>query len=133
MLRFHSGFPALALSTALAMPVHAGDAVFKSGRANATLLELYSSEGCSSCPPAEAWVSELKNSPGLFTEIFPVVFHVDYWDGLGWRDKFAKAVYTRRQRNYAAALSHLRRQRLIATNRPGWRRSSLQSHDTENI
>jgi hypothetical protein len=105
MLRFHSVFSALALFTALAMPVQAGDIVFKSSRADATLLELYSSEGCSSCPPAEAWVSELKKSPGLFTEIFPVVFHVDYWDGLGWRDKFAKAVYTRRQRNYAAALS----------------------------
>ena len=86
------------------MPVHAGDLVFKNNRANATLLELYSSEGCSSCPPAEDWVSQLKNSPGLFTEVFPVVFHVDYWDNLGWPDKFAKAAYTQRQRNYAAAL-----------------------------
>jgi len=104
MLRFRSVFITWALFTALALTVQAGDIVFKNSRANATLLELYSSEGCSSCPPAEAWVSELKNSPGLFTEIFPVVFHVDYWDGLGWRDKFAKAVYTRRQRNYAATL-----------------------------
>jgi len=86
------------------MPAHAGDLVFKNSRADATLLELYSSEGCSSCPPAEAWVSELKNSPSLFTEVFPVVFHVDYWDGLGWPDKFAKATYTQRQRSYAAAL-----------------------------
>jgi len=104
MPRFYSVFVTSALFAALAMPAHAGDIAFKNSRTDATLLELYSSEGCSSCPPAEAWVSELKDSPDLFTGIFPVVFHVDYWDGLGWRDKFAKAVYTRRQRNYAAVL-----------------------------
>ncbi len=85
-------------------PLPAQDLVFKNSGAKATLVELYSSEGCSSCPPAEAWVSSLKNSPDLWTTLFPVAFHVDYWDGLGWPDRFAKPVYTQRQRTYAAAL-----------------------------
>ncbi len=68
------------------------------------MIELYSSEGCSSCPPAEAWVSQLKSSPELWTRLFPVAFHVDYWNGLGWPDRFARAAYTERQREYAAHL-----------------------------
>ena len=87
-----------------AMPLHAQNIVFKNAGAKATLVELYSSEGCSSCPPAEAWISNLKTSPGLWTDLFPVVFHVDYWDGLGWPDRFAKPAFTQRQRNYAAQL-----------------------------
>ena len=87
-----------------AMPLHSQDMVFKNGGSKATLVELYSSEGCSSCPPAEAWLTNLKDSPDLWTNIFPVAFHVDYWDGLGWPDRFAKPAYTQRQRNYAAQL-----------------------------
>ena len=52
-----------------------------------------------SCPPAEAWTNNLKSAPGLWRDIFPVAFHVDYWDGLGWPDRFARAEYTQRQRN----------------------------------
>ncbi len=66
-----------------------------------TLLELYTSEGCSSCPPADRWLSTLKDDPGLWKEIIPVAFHVDYWDYLGWKDAFSKAEHTQRQRNYA--------------------------------
>ncbi len=65
------------------------------------LLELYSSEGCSSCPPAEAWISRLKSDPRLWQNIVPVVFHVDYWDGTAWVDRFARPEYTARQRRYA--------------------------------
>ena len=86
------------------VPAPAQAVVFKSHGGQATLVELYSSEGCSSCPPAEAWISNLKTAPGLFTSIFPVVFHVDYWDGLGWPDRFARPAYTERQRQYAARL-----------------------------
>lgn len=85
-------------------PLCSGETVIKSREVNATLVELYSSEGCSSCPPAEAWISKLKNAPGLWTEFFPVVFHVDYWDGLGWPDRFAQASFTQRQRTYAQRL-----------------------------
>jgi hypothetical protein len=82
----------------------AQDLRFHNSGAHSTLVELYSSEGCSSCPPAEEWVSTLKDSPRLWKDLFPVVFHVDYWDGAGWRDRFAHASYTQRQRDYAARL-----------------------------
>jgi hypothetical protein len=86
------------------LPLLSQDIAFKSTGSKATLVELYSSEGCSSCPLAEAWVSALKTSPGLWSDLFPVVFHVDYWDGLGWPDRFAQPAYTQRQRDYAARL-----------------------------
>ena len=78
--------------------------VFKNSRPAGSLVELYSSEGCSSCPPAEEWLNHLKSAPGLWKDVFPVGFHVDYWDNLGWPDRFARADYTQRQRNYAARL-----------------------------
>ncbi len=75
---------------------------FQSGPASTVLIELYTSEGCSSCPPAERWLSELKTSPTLWTQVVPVAFHVDYWDDLGWPDAYAKNTYTKRQSAYAA-------------------------------
>jgi len=76
---------------------------FESGVTQTTLLELFTSEGCSSCPPAEKRLSQLKSSPDLWKKIVPIAFHVDYWDGLGWPDRFAKAEFTQRQRRYAAS------------------------------
>ncbi len=75
---------------------------FESGPARTALLELYTSEGCSSCPPAEAQLSRLKNDPGLWKRIVPVAYHVDYWDRLGWRDRFAAPAWTARQQGYAS-------------------------------
>lgn len=62
------------------------------------LVELYSSEGCSSCPPAEQWLRTLHDG----ADVVALEFHVDYWDGLGWRDRFASEHYTARQRSIAA-------------------------------
>jgi hypothetical protein len=76
--------------------------VFESGDMQTTLIELFTSEGCSSCPPADEWISQLKDSPDLWTKIVPVAFHIDYWDNLGWRDHFAKPEFTARQRQYVA-------------------------------
>lgn len=90
---------ALGLSLA-ASSLPAQDIVLEGQNARATLVELYSSEGCSSCPPAEKWVSQLKTNPRLWKQIVPVVFHVDYWDGLGWPDRFARKSYTQRQSDY---------------------------------
>jgi hypothetical protein len=59
-----------------------------------TVIELYTSEGCSSCPPADRWLSTLKAGP----ELVALAFHVNYWDKLGWPDRFASADYTERQR-----------------------------------
>lgn len=75
--------------------------IFTSPEQKTTLVELYTSEGCSSCPPADRWLSTLKNDPRLWKEIIPVAFHVDYWNYLGWEDPFSKAEYSQRQRSYA--------------------------------
>ncbi|MGH7994627.1 MAG: DUF1223 domain-containing protein [Limisphaerales bacterium] len=74
---------------------------FQSSERQTSLLELYTSEGCSSCPPAEAWLSRLKSSPGLWSEFVPVAFHVAYWNNLGWRDKLSSEQFSDRQRDYA--------------------------------
>lgn len=66
------------------------------------LLELYTSEGCSSCPPAEAWLSKLKSEPRLWQDYVPIAFHVDYWDRLGWRDPYASKEWTARQYAFSA-------------------------------
>jgi len=75
---------------------------FESGETQSSLIELFTSEGCSSCPPAEKWLTALKADPGLWKKTVPVAFHVDYWDHLGWRDRFAKPEFTSRQQHYAA-------------------------------
>ena len=75
---------------------------FQSQPTQTALLELYTSEGCSSCPPAEAWLSKLKQQPGLWKDFVPLAFHVHYWDYLGWKDRLASKTYTERQRDYAA-------------------------------
>jgi hypothetical protein len=77
---------------------------FQSPERQVALVELYTSEGCSSCPPAELWLSRLREKPGLWSEFVPVAFHVDYWDYLGWRDKWSSNQYSDRQRDYAGAL-----------------------------
>ena len=74
----------------------------ESGPQLTALVELYTSEGCSSCPPAEAWLSRLKDSSGLWKQFVPLAFHVDYWDRLGWRDRFSSKQWTERQSRYAA-------------------------------
>ena len=86
---------AMALHTS-AEPVH-----FASGVKQVSLLELYSSEGCSSCPPAEAWLNKLKDSPDLWKTFAPLAFHVDYWNSLGWKDRWSSPEFSERQRAYA--------------------------------
>ncbi len=74
---------------------------FDSGAGRIRLIELYTSEGCSSCPPADRWMSGLVDDPRLWHQFVPVAFHVDYWDAIGWPDRFASPVYSGRQRAYA--------------------------------
>ncbi len=65
------------------------------------VLELYTSEGCNSCPPADRWVSSLPARGFNADRVVPLAFHVDYWDDLGWRDRFARASFSVRQRAQA--------------------------------
>jgi hypothetical protein len=83
------------------MSVMAAPITFQSSETQTSLLELYTSEGCSSCPPAESWLSRLKESPGLWKDFVPVAFHVDYWNYLGWRDPWSTKAFTDRQHAYA--------------------------------
>ncbi|MEZ0605284.1 DUF1223 domain-containing protein [Paraburkholderia sp. IW21] len=64
------------------------------------LVELYSSEGCNSCPPADNWLSQWKNS-GTTQSIVPLALHVDYWNSLGWTDRFSQHRFTERQQTLA--------------------------------
>ncbi|MGH7982116.1 MAG: DUF1223 domain-containing protein [Candidatus Udaeobacter sp.] len=75
---------------------------FESSETQTSLIELFTSEGCSSCPPAEKWLSAFKSNPDLWKKTVPVAFHVDYWNHLGWRDRFSKPEFTSRQQRYAA-------------------------------
>ncbi|MGC2783947.1 MAG: DUF1223 domain-containing protein, partial [Roseiarcus sp.] len=72
----------------------AGDA------AHPTVIELFQSQGCSSCPPAEASVGAVSDR----TDVLALSFEVDYWDRLGWKDTFSKAAWTARQYAYARAM-----------------------------
>jgi hypothetical protein len=69
-------------------------------QSRATVVELYTSEGCSSCPPAEAQIGKLAQQDGIIA----LAFHVDYWDSLGWRDRFGLPEAVARQRQYAHKL-----------------------------
>ncbi|MFN3970522.1 MAG: DUF1223 domain-containing protein [Gemmobacter sp.] len=63
------------------------------------VVELYTSQGCSSCPPADAILGRLSSDP----RVIALALHVDYWDYLGWKDVFARAEHTKRQKDYARA------------------------------
>lgn len=63
------------------------------------VVEFYTSQGCSSCPPADAYFADLAHQPGVIA----LALHVDYWDYIGWEDTFAAAQFTERQKNYARA------------------------------
>ena len=94
-------FGVILLALAFPFLAHAGDRVFESGPQRVHVIELFTSQGCSSCPPAEAWLSKLKTEAGLWKQFVPLAFHIDYWDRLGWRDPFAAKEWTARQYQYS--------------------------------
>lgn len=90
-------------------PSMAGESlVFSSGPEKVLLIELFTSQGCSSCPPADKWLNRFTSHPGLWTDLIPIAFHVDYWDNLGWEDPYAEPLHSARQYQY-------RRDGLVAT------------------
>lgn len=86
--------------------VAAAETTVSSGPERTSLIELYTSEGCSSCPPADESLSRLLDADDLWREFVPVAFHVTYWDKLGWEDRFAASRYDRRQRAYTSKWGH---------------------------
>lgn len=93
MLRFIAGLMAL-MTVSLTTPV--------SAQSNLVVVELYTSQGCSSCPPADALLTKLAERD----DVLALALHVDYWDYIGWADIFADPSYTVRQRSYAQALGN---------------------------
>lgn len=67
------------------------------------VVELYTSEGCDSCPPADRWLSKTIAERGADAAFIPLAFHVDYWDYIGWKDVFAQPAFTQRQSSLAAS------------------------------
>jgi len=82
-----------------------------SGPNTAALIELYTSEGCSSCPPADQQLIRLKRDLDPGATVVPLSLHVDYWDYIGWKDPYARAVFGARQ----SWLVHANRQRVVYT------------------
>jgi hypothetical protein len=72
-----------------------------SGPRTTALVELYTSEGCDSCPPADHWLSSLFSQGFRPDQVVPLALHVDYWDYIGWKDPFAKGEFSARQRRLA--------------------------------
>jgi hypothetical protein len=87
-------------SVLLASSLSVGFVAAAGAETRPAVLELFTSQGCSSCPPAEVIVDELAQRPN----VLPLSFHVDYWDDLGWRDRYSLAIATERQRVYARTL-----------------------------
>ena len=80
--------------------LQAGQRHLQSGQKQVQLIELYTSEGCSSCPSADVRISQLLADDSLWVSRIPMAFHVDYWDYLGWKDIFANSKHSRRQRKH---------------------------------
>ena len=100
-----TGVRARLLALILGFAAAGGAAVAETAAEPFAVVELFTSQGCSSCPGAEAVLRDLSahaRESGL--RVFPIEWHVDYWDRLGWPDPFGDPDYTRRQRRYARAL-----------------------------
>ncbi len=96
-------FLPIAFALVAAIPLHGSVVTFASGATHVQLIELFTSEGCSSCPPAEQWLSERVSDAGLWRTFVPVSWHVDYWNRLGWPDRFSSREFTQRQYDYVTA------------------------------
>jgi hypothetical protein len=88
---------ALSVGSAQAMQCTA-----RSAAGTTALVELYTSEGCDSCPPADRWLSSLGQKGYAPDRVVPIALHVDYWDYIGWKDPYARQAFSARQRKMAA-------------------------------
>jgi len=72
--------------------------------AQPVVVELFTSQGCSSCPPADELLATIAHDPKLQSSVIPLAFHVDYWNSLGWRDPFSAREWSARQGDYVRAM-----------------------------
>lgn len=98
-------FTACALALLMTTTAAAATCKAGSGPTRAALLELYTSEGCNSCPPADRWLSSLRERTPR--DVVPLAFHVDYWNKLGWVDRYSQPAWSARQ-GRIAAIHHAR-------------------------
>src|SRR5262245_57422918 len=95
---------AVALAAVAAAPWGASTAPAPAAAAaGPVVVELFTSQGCSSCPPADRLLTRLAEDPALAGKVLPLSFHVDYWNYIGWQDPFSSARWSDRQRRYARA------------------------------
>src|SRR5258706_2204029 len=99
------------LMTFASQAVHAGQCVARSGERTAALVELDTSEGCDSCPPADRWLSGLGARGYVPQRVVPLSLHVDYWDYIGWKDPYARRDFSNPQRQ----LTQLQRNAFVYT------------------
>lgn len=83
------------------LPAAAAECTAASGAQRIAVLELYTSEGCDSCPSADKWVNELPSKKLTAERVIPLAFHVDYWNQLGWTDPFSQGIFSERQRQHS--------------------------------
>jgi len=95
---------ALALAGLQVLSVDAAECRARSGAHTTALVELYTSEGCDSCPPADRWLSSLASRGHGPDRVVPIALHVDYWDYIGWKDPYARALFSSRQRRLAQVM-----------------------------
>lgn len=121
-------FLRILLTSLICLPAWAAEPIVVStGEQQTAVVELYTSEGCSSCPPADRWLSRLVEIPPDEIDVLALAFHVDYWDYLGWKDRFASADYSQRQRDLGAN----NRQRTIYT--PEFFVNGMEARGSKNI
>ena len=119
-------------TTTIATPL-----IFESGTLQTRMIELYTSEGCSSCPPAEKFLNQYAHDELLWKQYIPLAFHVDYWDYLGWKDPYAQRANSQRQYLYARLnkVSTVYTPGLIVNGREwrGWRYQGIKPVVTRQV
>ena len=124
------GLAVLVVAMMHGLTLNAAQCSAKSGQSRVALLELYTSEGCSSCPPADKWLSSLASKGVGAKQLLPLSLHVDYWNYIGWRDPYSSSEYTQRQRGIAQRnrLRSIYTPQLVFNGRDyrGWRRQNIE-------
>jgi hypothetical protein len=100
-MRIAAPFCLLAAALGAAPPAIAASCRIESAPHRVTIVDLYTSEGCSSCPPADRWLSRLAAEGITPEQAIPLAWHVDYWNQLGWPDRFSQPGFSERQRRVA--------------------------------